>query len=217
MKIIPVIHHIDLDLTLEQAEIISKTKSFGIFLISMTGENEDLPMLGKVIRSRYHHLKIGTNLLGLNALESLERNLEFQLDMTWCDNPIVTSTNISDEAKEISNLIKNKPHLFFNSVAFKYQAEEPNPSKAATNSESLGFIPTTSGSATGKAAEVLKIEEMAKALQHKCLGLASGITPQNVQAYSLFVEYGLVSTGISKNFHEVDPYKLQQLLNNSSV
>ncbi len=82
MKIIPVIHHIDLDLTLEQAEIISKTKSFGIFLISMTGENEDLPMLGKVIRSRYHHLKIGTNLLGLNALESLERNLEFQLDMT---------------------------------------------------------------------------------------------------------------------------------------
>ncbi len=217
MKIIPVIHHIDDTTTLEQAELVSKTSSYGIFLISMTGDNQNLPMLGKVIKAKHPNLKVGLNLLGQSAIKSLDYSLSFDLDMTWSDNPIVTSQSISEEAKEISSIIKNNSHLFFNSVAFKYQSEESDPKKAASNSELLGFIPTTSGSATGKAAEVLKIQEMANALKNKCLGLASGITPQNVQAYSLFVEYGLVSTGVSKNFHEFDHYKLEQLLNNAQI
>ncbi len=215
MKIIPVIHHVDTNLTLEQAKIISDSKSFGIFLISMIGDNEDLPMLAKAIKSRYPNLKLGTNLLGKTALETVKINLDFELDMSWSDDPIVHGDKISPEANAISNLIKNK-HLFFNSVAFKYQKEDPNPKQATLNSYNLGFIPTTSGQATGKAADMGKISNMASVLEQRTLSIASGLTPQNVGEYIPYVEYGLVSTGISKNFHEIEPTLLKQIIENSN-
>lgn len=214
MKIIPVIHHVDSKLTLEQAKIVSDSKAFGIFLISMTGDNEHLPMLAKVIKSRYPHLKLGTNLLGNTALETVKINLDFELDMSWSDEPIIHGNKISPEANEISNLVKNK-HLFFNSVAFKYQKEDPNPKQATLNSYNLGFIPTTSGQATGKAANLDKISKMAEAIQVKKMGLASGLTPNNIKDYLPYIEYGLVSTGISKNFHEIEPKLLALMIDNS--
>lgn len=216
MKIIPVIHHVDSKLTLEQAKIVSDSKAFGIFLISMTGDNEHLPMLAKVIKARYPHLKLGTNLLGNTALETVKINLDFELDMSWSDEPIIHGDKISPEANEISNLVKNK-HLFFNSVAFKYQKEDPNPKQATLNSYNLGFIPTTSGQATGKAADMGKISNMASVLAQRTLGIASGLTPKNVFSYVPYVEYGLVSTGISKNFHEIEPTLLNQIIENSNV
>lgn len=216
MKIIPVIHHVDSKLTLEQAKIISDSKAFGIFLISMTGDNEHLPMLARVIKSRYPNLKLGTNLLGNTAIETVKINLDFELDMSWSDEPIIQGDKISPEANEISNLVKNK-HLFFNSVAFKYQKEDPNPKQATLNSYNLGFIPTTSGQATGKAADMNKISDMASVLEKRTLGIASGLTPQNVAEYIPYIEYGLVSTGISKNFHEIEPTLLNQIIENSNV
>ncbi len=215
MKIIPVIHHVDSSLTLEQAKIIAESKAYGIFLISMTGDNQDLPMLAKVIKAKHPTLKIGTNLLGNTALETVKTNLDFELDMSWSDEPIIHGDKISPEAYEISNLVKNK-HLFFNSVAFKYQKEDPNPKQATINSYNLGFIPTTSGQATGKAADMGKISNMASVLEQRTLGIASGLTPQNVGEYIPYIEYGLVSTGISKNFHEIEPTLLKQIIENSN-
>ena len=214
MHIIPVIHHIDSKTTLEQAKLISEHNCYGLFLISMTGDNEHLPMLAKVIKSRYPHLKLGTNLLGNTALETVKINLDFELDMSWSDEPIIHGNKISPEANEISNLVKNK-HLFFNSVAFKYQKEDPNPKQATLNSYNLGFIPTTSGQATGKAANLDKISKMAEAIQVKKMGLASGLTPNNIKDYLPYIEYGLVSTGISKNFHEIEPKLLALMIDNS--
>lgn len=215
MKIIPVIHHVDSKLTLEQAKIVSDSKAFGIFLISMTGDNEHLPMLAKVIKSRYPHLKLGTNLLGNTALETVKINLDFELDMSWSDEPILHGDNISPDAIEISEIIKNSHHLFFNSVAFKYQKIDPKPEVSTINSYNLGFIPTTSGEATGKAANLDKISKMAEALQVKKMGLASGLTPNNIKDYFPYIEYGLVSTGISKNFHEIEPKLLALMIDNS--
>jgi len=215
MKIIPVIHHVDSKLTLEQAKIVSDSKAFGIFLISMTGDNEHLPMLAKVIKFRYPHLKLGTNLLGNTALETVKINLDFELDMSWSDEPILHGDNISPDAIEISEIIKNSHHLFFNSVAFKYQKIDPKPEVSTLNSYNLGFIPTTSGEATGKAANLDKISKMAAALQVKKMGLASGLTPNNIKDYLPYIEYGLVSTGISKNFHEIEPKLLALMIDNS--
>ncbi len=217
MKIIPVIHHINEATTLEQAELIAQTSCYGLFLISMTADNEHLPMLGKVIKARHPNLKVGLNLLGQSAIKSLDYSLDFNLDMTWSDNQVLNSKYVSEEAVQISKLIKKNSHQFFNSVAFKYQEEDLNPGQAALFSESQGFIPTTSGVATGKAADLDKIKIMSDALLTKSLAIASGLTPDNIQEYLPFVEYGLVSTGISKNFHEIEPEKLNQLLKNAQL
>lgn len=213
MKIIPVIHHLTNQLTLDNAQICADEKAYGVFLISMTGDNEYLPMLAKAIKGKHPELKVGINLLGKTALDSLETSLIFNLDMTWSDNPIVTSAKVADDARAISDLITNKEHLFFNSVAFKYQKIENSPGEAARLSKELGFIPTTSGKATGQAADLAKILKMKQAIGDHPLAVASGLDPDNILSYLNHIDYGLVATGISKTFHELCQEKLKLILN----
>ena len=212
MKIIPVIHHLNEALTMRNAEICHDANVFGVFLISMTGENEDLPKLADTIKKLYPQLKVGINLLGESALDSIKKSLDFNLDLTWSDNPIVTSTETKDEAYIISEMALKNSHLFFNSVAFKYQRTDHNPALAALKSKELSFIPTTSGSATGVAAEISKLKLMKNALVDYPLAVASGIDLTNVLEMKQYVDYGLVATGISESFHELDYEKTMRIV-----
>lgn len=212
MKIIPVIHHIRDELTLQNADICSKAGAYGVFLISMTGDNENIPKLSQTIKSKYPHLKVGFNLLGYTAIETLNLAITLNLDMTWSDNAIVNSKKMAIEALEIKEILAGKNHMFFNSVAFKYQQEEKNPGLAAKNSMMLNFIPTTSGEATGVAANLEKIITMKQELGEYPLAIASGLTPDNIEQYIPYIEYGLVATGISKSFHELDEHLTQLII-----
>jgi uncharacterized protein len=216
MKIIPVIHHLTNEITLENARMCSEKKAFGVFLISMTAENEDLPMLAKMIKGKYPSLKVGINLLGKSAISSLDSSQVFGLDMTWSDNPIITSAGIGEEANYIKGLLKGTDHMFFNSVAFKYQKSDTNPGITAEFSKHCGFIPTTSGKATGSAADLTKIKDMKSAIGDYPLAVASGLDPENISSYVDYLEYGLVATGISKNFHELDQEKLRLIIHKAS-
>jgi len=212
MKIIPVIHHLTNELTMSNAKICSDEGAYGVFLISMTADNEDLPMLAKAIKGKYPNLKVGINLLGKKAIDAVEISKLFELDMTWADNPIITSSGVSEEAIDIKCMIKGTDHMFFNSVAFKYQKSDSNPGIAAELSINCGFIPTTSGKATGSAANIEKIKEMKLAIGQSPLAVASGLDPENVVIYLDYLDYGLVATGISKDFHELDQDKLKLII-----
>lgn len=215
MKIIPVIHHLNHELTLENAKMCAEEQAFGVFLISMTGDNEHLAALARTIKGRHPELLVGINLLGQSAISSIEESLDFSLDMTWSDNPIVTSKVVTEEAKKIESRIKNSQHLFFNSVAFKYQKVEDEPGVAAWASAKLGFIPTTSGKATGHAADLTKISEMKKSIGEEPLAIASGLTPENVNYFIPYIDYGLVATGISDDFHTLSREKLHSIIKNT--
>lgn len=208
MKIIPVIHFKDEDLAFSNAELCAQYNTYGIFLISMDGDNEGLCALARKIKNLYPKLKVGVNLLGNTALNGIFDSMNYGLDMTWSDSPVVTSHEIKPEAYLIANEIKNTEHMFFNSVAFKYQKEETNLSKAVLNSKLMNFIPTTSGEATGKAAELSKLHTMKEALKDYPLAIASGLTPSNVVEYIPYIEYGLVATGISEDFYTFDRLKM---------
>lgn len=212
MKIIPVIHHLTNELSIQNAEICAKENAYGVFLISMTGDNDDLPMLAKVIKSKFPNLKVGINLLGKTAIDSVELSALVGLDMTWSDNPIITSSGVSEEAIDIKSMIKGTEHMFFNSVAFKYQRSESNPGTAAEFSKNCGFIPTTSGKATGAAANLEKIMDMKVAIGNHPLAVASGLDPENIKDFVAHLDFGLVATGISKNFHELDQEKLRLII-----
>lgn len=215
MKIIPVIHHLTTEQTLENAKICAEENAFGVFLISMTGDNDELPMLAKMIKAKHPQLKVGINLLGKSALSSLDTSQVFGLDMTWSDNPIITSSGIGVEAIYIKGILKGTEHMFFNSVAFKYQKSDSNPGVAAELSKNCGFIPTTSGKATGSAADLNKIIQMKAAIGEYPLAVASGLDPENITEYLDYLEYGLVATGISKTFHELDQEKLRLMMQKS--
>ena len=214
MKIIPVIHHRDELLTFRNAQLCHKNNVYGLFIISMEGNNEGLAALARKIKNEFPTLKIGVNHLGYKSLNSLYECLNYSLDMMWSDEPIVTGSFISKEAEDIYKELNENKIDFFNSVAFKYQAEEFYIEDSVKNSKSLGFIPTTSGQATGVAAEINKIKKMKEALRDYPLAIASGLTPENVKEYSKMIDYGLVATGISKNFYEFDEEKIKSILKN---
>ncbi len=215
MKTLPVIHHSHKNITFSNVEKISNAGADGLFLISMEGNNEDIPVLSKQIKNEFPHLLVGFNLLGVSAKHAVELSLSLGLDMTWSDNNIVSSSNTALEALEISKLIKNTNHLFFNSVAFKYQSIEKNPPLAAKNSFNLNFIPTTSGDGTGIAANIDKVAQIKEQYKEIPLALASGLTPLNISSYKDYIDYALVATGISDSFHVLNENLIKEFISNA--
>ena len=73
---------------------------------------------------------------------------------------------------------------------------------------------TTSGIATGEAADRAKIAAFRRGCGDAPLALASGVTPENAADYAADVDAMLVATGINRpgDFYEIDPARLRRLL-----
>lgn len=215
-KVLPVIHHKNMALSVANAEMAHEVGCEGVFLIAMGGP-EDGPEdeLGKValtIKSLWPSLKVGINYLRVDGLSALTKNLHLGLDMTWTDSPGVHSSGLTPPSHDTASLLaKNPQHQFFGSVAFKYQKPEPNPAEAARLAQGLGMIPTTSGIATGREVDLGKLVDMHRALEGGPLALASGVTPDNAHTFAPYLSHVLVATGISKTFHEFDYELLRRL------
>ena len=226
----PVIHYTSDAIALDNAAMAAEVGATGVFVISMEGNDAPLVPVATLIKKRHPLLKVGVNHLGLPPSGSLAHNLHARLDATWTDSPGVSSAFISPAAQAVSQRLRWVPHhLFFASVAFKYQAPEPAPGRAAVMAATLGMIPTSSGTATGVAADLSKLNAMHEDLLEFSntpaaresnwprraptdLGLASGVTPENVVDVIGLVSHILVATGISADEHHFDYEKLALLM-----
>ena len=211
MNIYPVIHYKDDETTLSEATIAYKAGADGIFLISHLGSNERLIPLAVKIK-KLLGFKVGLNFLGDDAIYTAKIIKDNKLDMVWSDYCGVSSLGLSFEGFELQAWAsQNKQIDVFASVAFKYQADEPNPLLAAQLAQSAGFIPTTSGSGTGQAPTVDKISSMYKATSG-LLAVASGMTPDNISEFKPYLSHVLVSTGISKDEYHFDEEKINAFI-----
>lgn len=211
MQIYPVIHYKDDETTINEAKIAHNAGADGVFLISHLGSNERLIPLAVEIK-KLLGFKVGLNFLGDDAIYTAKVVKDNDLDMVWSDYCGVSSLGLSFEGFELQAWARqNKQIDVFASVAFKYQAEEPNPKLAAQLADSAGFIPTTSGSGTGQAPTVDKISSMYKATGGK-LAVASGMTPDNISEFKPYLSHVLVSTGISKDEYHFDEEKINAFI-----
>ena len=217
MKVWPVIHLSTLELAYRNASMAAEHGAEGVFLIHMGGDDEQILPVALHLHARLPGLKVGANYLSKGPLAAWEIACQSGLAATWTDRPGVRSDRTNEEAMQVAHRIKNEgPALFFASVAFKYQPVDPDPGTAAIRAWELGFVPTTSGQATGHAPPVAKLQAMRNALdQHgpgAPLALASGADPDNIQALAPFLSHVLVSTGISSSFHAFDEEKLRRFM-----
>jgi len=211
----PVIHvaHNNLAHTLQNAEIAFSGGATGIFLISMRGKDNPLISYAKEVKAQWPDKLVGVNHLSFTAIKSLRLNLEAELDATWTDYPEINSQHVGLDAIRMGKTLETTPdHRFFASVAFKYQNPEPNPPLAALNAAQLGMIPTTSGTATGQAADLTVLQTIREKLGEKPLGIASGVSPENARDHIGLVTHILVATKISTKPDEFDPEKLKDLM-----
>ncbi len=213
MKLVyPVIHYLNDQLTIEQADLAKQCGADGIFLISHNNNNEQLAPLGTLIKNKYPTFKVGLNLLGDNIINTANIALQYGLDMIWGDYCGVSSNGLNANGLELKEWKQNNKNInIFASVAFKYQQVEHNPSKAALEAQAAGFIPTTSGSGTGFAPTIDKIKIMSTTTGG-LLAIASGMTCDNINEFKPFLSHILIATGISYDEHRFDPAKLQQFI-----
>lgn len=224
-KIHAVIHHLNNQTTFQQAEIALAAGCDGVFLISHHGRDADLPELARDIQKLrapdcVGRLRVGVNLLQAQPLAAVSLAAIYGLDMVWLDNAGVSGTGSSETGRVLSTHLRampleQRPQLFAG-VAFKYQDFEPNPSAAARNAASLGFVPTTSGSATGMAPTIDLIQTMSRAVNGR-LAVASGMDVENVRTFASYLSHILVASGVSLNTYHFDPVLLTEFVRRAKL
>lgn len=227
-KIYPVVHYLDRATAFAEADKAAQGGADGIFLIAhpsagmtATGAqalDRELLDVGAEVQSKNPSFPIGINLLSTTPVAAAESAMQHGFPMVWGDDMGVDSSGVNETGQEIARTkaAQGSPIEVFASVAFKYRRTELNPAMAATMALTAGFIPTTSGSATGSAPDVAKIASMSAATRG-VLAIASGMTPENVALFAPHLSHILVATGIAIDEHKLDVTRLRQLIINSRV
>lgn len=212
IEVWPVIHLLNTEQALANAALAQKLGCTGVFVIHMEGQDDLIPPVAKAIQNTFPALKVGVNFLSMPAHAALQRSLMLGLDATWSDRPGVRSDRVSPlvDSTLVPLLEEHPTHLFFASVAFKYQVTDPAPAEAACAALARAMVPTTSGEATGLAPAIEKIQSMRAGLtrvnggKRAPLAIASGLTPDNIAQFRPLITHALVATGVSSDFYHFD-------------
>lgn len=216
-KILPVIHLLDHATALEQVTLARDCGSDGVFLISHKGNDEELVEIAWASKRLHPDFPIGVNLLSKSPMAAALQAWSVGMNMVWADDMGASSKGLTVEGRDLAALKAQFPsYAMFASVAFKYQPHEPDPQAAAVCALQAGFIPTTSGTATGSAPQLEKIVAMSAAT-NGLLAVASGITPENIASFAPYLSHVLVATGIGLDEYRIDPVKLRLLITNAAA
>ena len=224
--VLPVIHVRDAAQAGRNAAIAIEAGAQGVFLINHDFAHEELvPILGEV-RARFPSLWLGVNFLavtGRDAFPVLGR-LEaegVEIDACWADDARIDERVPADGQTEARYIAAAREAsgwtgLYFGGTAFKKQrpvAPADHETAARTAAGWMDAV-TTSGVATGRAADRAKIAAFRRGCGDAPLALASGVTPDNAADYAADVDAMLVATGINRSddFYEIDPERLRRLL-----
>lgn len=204
--VIPVIHHLDRETTLQQFQLSLASGADGVMLISHNGRDDELLNVAVEAQRANPVFPVGVNLLSMAPLDAAKSALQAKLSWLWSDNMGVSSRGLDETGTSLHNFALMHPEMtLFAGVAFL----ESDPVAAARQARLAGFVPTTSGFATGQPPSLEKIAAMGEG---GALAIASGMTPENIAEYAPHLSHVLVATGISRTEHHLDPARLVSLI-----
>ena len=219
-----VIHARDRVQVLRNAQVAAREGAHGVFLINHDFNLEGLLPLIRETRDRFPSLWLGANFLAVTGARAFPVLSDLEdsgctVDAYWADDArIDEGSDVQREADAIAEARRASGWrgLYLGGTAFKKQREvRPEHFEAAARIAARYMdAVTTSGVATGRSAEVSKIEAFRKGCADRALAVASGVTPDNVGAYAGLVDAILVATGINRagDFYDIEPMRLRRLL-----
>jgi len=226
--VLPVIHVESYPQALKNAVVAATAGADGIWLISHGDLNatELFDVQSKLSLNFKTKFWVGVNCLDLNPISVFDASIngieivdENQIatmgvdnDGIWVDNAGIFEDEISSSAKKINDLRPAYNGLYFGGVAFKYQRKVNDYAKVAEMARDYVDVITTSGEATGQAADLNKIKLMYEASGDNPLALASGVTEDNIEDYLPYVNAFLVPTSINDDFHNLNLEKTRRLV-----
>ena len=206
----PVIHVADLAQARANVAVAEAAGADGVWLISHRGDNEGLLDIAATVGSEHPELWIGVNSLGLRMGEAVaeiaRHRVGERIGGYWSDDAGIVDAEC-DDAEADAGLRKSSgwDGLYVGGVAFKYQRQPRDLAATAQLATRFCDVVCTSGPGTGHAAEVEKLRELRAALGDHPLAIASGVTCENVGDHLGLIDLFLVATGISSDFHTLDP------------
>lgn len=213
--LLPIIHVVARDQAKRNLAVVREAGADGAFLISHgVIPDEELLDIYQELREENPEYWLGINCLGFSVEEMFQRAGN-HVEGVWVDDALIDDTRAEQPAAQrILEVQKGSGWrgLYFGGVAFKYQRPVQDPAFAARHATSYMDIVTTSGPGTGQAAHPAKVRSMKEAIGEHPLGLASGVTPENVTDYLPWVDCFLVATGISYTSEEFDPARVRDLV-----
>ena len=224
--VLPVIHVLDNEQAERNVRTITGEGAQGVFLINHDFSREELIPVIEHVRATFPALWMGVNFLAVTGKEAFPILGELEargvpVDAYWADDARIDErVETQAEAEEIDRIRADSgwSGMYFGGTAFKKQREvapEDYGRSAELACRHMDVV-TTSGIATGEAADLTKINTFREACGDHAIGIASGVTPENVGNYAGDVDAILVATGINLegDFYNADPARLRQLMAN---
>jgi predicted TIM-barrel enzyme len=221
--ILPVIHVIDHQQTATNIDKLIDAGISGCFLINHDFDVETFLPIIRSIRAQYPDFWIGLNFLAVTGRDAFPvlatlAGQGCRINAYWADDARIDERENQQTEAELIQTIRQDSGwngLYFGGTAFKKQrvVDAADYAKSAEIAGGFMDVVTTSGIATGNAAEISKITTFRAALPDTPIALASGITPDNAAEYAM-VDCFMVATGINitDDFYNIDPEKLGLLI-----
>ena len=212
--ILPVIHVAGAEQALRNAEIARRQGCDGVFLIRHEIDDKELLRIHHQLFEAFSDWWIGVNCLDLSPSQVFAVITD-EAAGVWVDNAMIDErapVQVEAEAIQAAREQSGWQGLYFGGVAFKYQRQVQDVGRAARLAAATMDVVTTSGPATGEAADWVKIQTMKDALGDFPLAIASGTTPENVGGYLDMADCFLVATGISKTWLAFDEERVRDFV-----
>lgn len=186
----------------------------GVFLINHRIPSRDLYVIYRRVRQAHAKWWIGLNPLDMDPAATFACTTP-DVSGLWFDRGGVDLKS-EDPTHEARDLVRAHDRsawrgVYFGGVAFKGQPQGGDPAKEARLAAPYMDVVTTSGDATKRPPSVAKIASMRAAIGAAPLAIASGMTPENVDAYLDYADCVLVASGISFSHTEFNPRRLRAL------
>ena len=224
--VLPVIHVCNAEQACRNTAIAIEAGAQGVFLINHDFEYEAMLPVLREVRTRFPSFWIGANFLAVTGREAFPvlgrlRAEGVEIDAYWADDACIDERAPDGAQAEAAAIAAAREAsgwqgLYFGGTAFKKQrpVDPRDHERAAQVAARWMDVVTTSGVATGKAANYIKTAAFRRGCATAPLALASGVTPDNAADYAADVDAMLVATGINYrgDFYEIDPQRLLRLL-----
>ena len=216
-KIIPVIHTIDWNQVKYNLDLCKDNGVDFVFLINHGFGPKCVETLQTYfnLSKEIYDIKIGLNFLQLDTPEAMAivNSMEIKPDALWVDKSYITPNDLSkaDLIKELND----KSIKYFGAVAFKYQKQPKKDELQLVCETATNYMDviTTSGAATGVAADLEKIRTIKSYIGNHEMAIASGVDYKNKYIYAEFVDYLLVDSSITNPQTEmIIETKLKEIL-----
>lgn len=218
------LHAYKRDQILEQAErILTPDGAHGLILVNNGGHvpsHDAYPNLFSIaveLKEKYPDYKIGTNSLDLKNYDAMTY-IPGTLDILWTD--VGGMLEGKDGAYLDPNVAHWLPQIrpkYFGGELFKYRKQPEDP-EAVAKEAAKHFTLITSGNETGSEPSVEKIREIRKWIGPDAdLGIASGISAENIRGFMPYANIFIVATSLNMNngkgddFYHYDPDKIKTL------